>query len=191
MQSVGTCCVPSLCGNIAAPSRWGKEGEFCGSEHRACGGRLGHPPLCAEKVLSLQTSVHRCCEPCRRPKEKATALLRSPGSRAPWHASSGHAQPSVEVGAILCFSFLQDAEYHILQQTGWMLHNYSAAPGLPHPPTPQCQPSSPMPFDGACPLSHFLPEFPINDDSDKCWLVSIQHLLEAGHHTLPLCGVLF
>ena len=88
---------------------WGKEGEFCGSDVRDT------LPLCAEKELSLPTSVRRCCEPCRRPREKATALLRSQGGRAPWRASSGHAQPSVEVGAILCFSFLQDAEYCILQ----------------------------------------------------------------------------
>lgn len=78
-------------------------------------GQPGRPPLCAEKVLSLQTSVRRCYEPCRCPREKATALLRSQGGRAPWRASSGHTQPSVELGAILYVSLLQDAEYHILQ----------------------------------------------------------------------------
>ena len=34
--------------------------------------------------------------------------------------------------------------------------NYSAAPGLPHPPTPQCRPASAVPFGGACPLSRSL-----------------------------------
>ena len=39
-------------------------------------------------------------------------------------------------------------------------------------------------------LSLVLSEFPIKDDRDKCWSALIQHLLEAGRRTLPLCGAL-
>ena len=88
---------------VWSPSRWGKEGEFCGrASTELGGGRLGHPPLYVEKVLSLQTSVRLCCDPFARPREKAMALLQSQGGRAPWRASSSHSQPSVELGAILC-----------------------------------------------------------------------------------------